>query len=108
MDRWRPQSSIAVVFEASVVGYPKRKSAYGKPDPTAFELELKVEAKTYPPGLPFRTSNRSRRRSTPAFTVCRPCVQFRLSDHWNRFSTLRLGSPPPQPLNSAEPETVPA
>ena len=68
-ERWRPQSSIALPLDASVVGKPYRKSAYGSPEPGAFELEVKVEAKTKLPTPPFKTSKRWRRRSAPVFTV---------------------------------------
>ena len=44
-------------------------------------LDVKVEAKTKLPTLPFRTSKRWRRKSAPAFTVCRPWVQLRFSAH---------------------------
>src|ERR1051326_6071456 len=107
MERWRPQSIMGVPW--TKLGYPRRKSARGSPEPDALELEVNVAPKISCPknGVPFKGSKRWRRTSPPKLTAGAPWVQLRLSAHWNRFSTLRLGSSPPQLVNSAVPESCP-
>src|SRR5262245_14860142 len=101
MSRCRPQSSIWVPSRCD--GYPNRKSANGAPDPGESELEVKIWPKVRTPVLPRRLSYLARRTSAPTFQLCDPRAMLTVTAHWKRFSTFRLGVPPPQPLNCSAP-----